>query len=89
MKVENEMVNGASRHCAAARLRVAGGRRISLRENLRETFADDVGHFSHEVADLLPFVREEIQLQLGMDGPLGIDLRAFPGNEDPEQFHLP
>ena len=73
---------------SAIRLRVAGWFGVSLREHLRKPCADDAGHLGHEIGHLLPFLRQKILFQLGMNRPLGIDLCSLSAHEHPKQFHI-
>lgn len=51
--------------------------------------ADDVGNLGHEFGHFCPFIRQQVLLELRMDGPLRINTRSFPTDEHSEQFNVP
>ena len=60
-----------------------------MRQDLRKAASDDGGHLFHEVGDFLPFVWQQILLELRMNRPLRLDLRALPAYQDAEQLDIP
>ena len=74
---------------AEERLGVARKLRISLGQHLGKATSDDGGHLCHQVGDFLPFMRQQIPFELGVNGPLRLNLRAFPADENMKQLDVP
>ncbi|CUQ66419.1 protein of unknown function [Candidatus Nitrospira inopinata] len=55
---------------------------------MSEPTADDVGDLGHQVSYLFPFIRQQIALELGMDAPLGVNMRSCSAHENVEKFYL-
>ena len=68
---------------------IAWGHGVGFRQGFGKAIADDVGGFGHEVHHFLPFIGQQVLLQLRMDRPLGFNLRSLATDQHAEQFHVP
>jgi hypothetical protein len=61
---------------------------IGLRKNLRKAVPHDPGHFCHEIRHFLPFMGQQVDLQLRMNRPLSVDVRACSADQHAQELDI-
>ena len=62
---------------------------IGLRQDLGKAASDDGRNLRHEVADFLPFLRQQVLFELGMNGPLRLNLGAYSADLNAKELDVP